>query len=103
MKNKIFAILLFVPVIVLGAYMIKLISMSRFEKVEVAVQGYDPKDFFSHRMRLYFVKNRTVTMISKPDPTKYIPKYCRFCTSAYSNKIRNTAIMIAVLNHFLLR
>lgn len=47
MKNKIFAILLFVPVIVLGAYMVKLISMSRFEKVEVAVQGYDPKDFFS--------------------------------------------------------
>lgn len=47
MKNKIFAVLLFFPVVILAGYMLRLNYMSHFEKVEVAVQGYDPKDFFS--------------------------------------------------------
>lgn len=47
MKNKILTGLLLLPVVVLGICMVRLNYMSNFEKVEVAVQGYDPKDFFS--------------------------------------------------------
>lgn len=47
MNNKILASLLLFPIIVLAGNMLCLNYMSNFEKVEVAVQGYDPKDFFS--------------------------------------------------------
>ena len=47
MKNKILTSLLLLPVVVLGICMLRLNYMSNFEKVEVAVRGYDPKDFFS--------------------------------------------------------
>ena len=47
MKNKILTSLLLLPVFVLAVCMLRLNYMSHFEKVEVAVQGYDPKDFFS--------------------------------------------------------
>ena len=47
MNNKILASLLLFPIIVLAGNMLYLNYMSNFEKVEVAVQGYDPKDFFS--------------------------------------------------------
>ena len=44
---KICAALLFVPVVVLTGYMLRLSYLTKFEKVEIAVEGYDPKDFFS--------------------------------------------------------
>ncbi len=44
---KICAVLLFVPVIILTGYMMRLSGLAHFEKVEIAVEGYDPKDFFS--------------------------------------------------------
>ena len=44
---KICAVLLFVPVIILTGYMVRLFGLTNFEKVEIAVEGYDPKDFFS--------------------------------------------------------
>ena len=46
MKNKI-AILLVLPILVLGGYMLYLNAMTEFNRVEVVVQGYDPKDFLS--------------------------------------------------------
>ena len=46
MKNKI-AILLVLPILVLGGYMLYLNAMTKFNRVEVVVQGYDPKDFLS--------------------------------------------------------
>ena len=47
MKNKILAALLFLPVIGLGFYMLWLQTMTEFRRVEIAVAGYDPRDFFS--------------------------------------------------------
>lgn len=44
---KICAVLLFVPVVILSVYMLRLTYLTHFEKVEIAVKGYDPKDFFS--------------------------------------------------------
>lgn len=44
---KICAVLLFVPVVILTGYMVRLSGLTNFEKVEIAVEGYDPKDFFS--------------------------------------------------------
>lgn len=44
---KICAVLLFVPVVILTGYMVRLSGLTNFEKVEIAVAGYDPKDFFS--------------------------------------------------------
>jgi len=47
MNTKVLASLLLLPIIVLAGSMLRLSYMSNFEKVEIAVQGYDPKDFFS--------------------------------------------------------
>ena len=44
---KVCAVLLFVPVVILTGYMLRLSYLTNFEKVEIAVDGYDPKDFFS--------------------------------------------------------
>lgn len=47
MKNKILATLLFLPVFGLGFYMLWLQTMTNFQRVEIVVAGYDPRDFFS--------------------------------------------------------
>lgn len=47
MKNKLLFSLLFLPTVVLGAVMVYYVMMSRFQRVEVVVEGYDPKNFFS--------------------------------------------------------
>lgn len=47
MKNSIWYLLLFLPIAVLAGVMLRYHNMTKFTKVEVAVQGYDPKDFFS--------------------------------------------------------
>ena len=47
MKNKLLYSLLYVPALVLSGVMIYYTTESNFSKVEIAVQGYDPKDFFS--------------------------------------------------------
>lgn len=47
MNNKIFYALLFLPAAVLATVMIYYTAMCNFQRVEVAVQGYDPKDFLS--------------------------------------------------------
>ena len=47
MKNKALYYLLFIPALVLAGVMIYYTAESNFTKVEVAVRGYDPKDFFS--------------------------------------------------------
>ena len=49
---KICAVLLFVPVVILSVYMLRLTYLAHFEKVEIAVEGYDPKDFFPVIMSL---------------------------------------------------
>ncbi len=53
MKNKILAALLLLPVVGLGGGMLYYEKMTHFDRVEIAVRGYDPKDFFSgYYMRL---------------------------------------------------
>lgn len=53
MKNKILIALLFLPIIGLASTMLWYEHMTHFDRVEVVVQGYDPKDFFSgYYMRL---------------------------------------------------
>lgn len=47
MKSKLLVPLLFLPVIVLSAIMLYYTAMCRLQKVEVVVEGYDPKNFFS--------------------------------------------------------
>ena len=47
MKNKLLYSLLYIPALVLSGVMIYYTTESNFSKVEIAVQGYDPKDFFS--------------------------------------------------------
>lgn len=47
MSKKIINILLFLPVIVLAGVILRYDWLAHFEQVNVAVQGYDPKDFFS--------------------------------------------------------
>lgn len=47
MKNKLLLAMLFLPAVVLAAVMIYYTAMCNFQKVEIAVRGYDPKDFFS--------------------------------------------------------
>ena len=47
MKNKLLFSLFFLPTVVLGAVMVYYVMMSRFQRVEVVVEGYDPKNFFS--------------------------------------------------------
>ena len=47
MKNKLLVGLLLLPVFGLGFYMLYLGTMTNFKRVEIAVEGYDPKDFFS--------------------------------------------------------
>lgn len=44
---KICMVLLFVPVVILSVYMLRLSYLTNFGKVEIAADGYDPKDFFS--------------------------------------------------------
>lgn len=46
MKNKIYFALLFLPPIVLSVVMIYYTAMCNFQRVEVVVRGYDPKNFF---------------------------------------------------------
>ena len=46
MKNKIYFTLLFLPAVVLSFMMIYYTAMCNFQRVEVVVRGYDPKDFF---------------------------------------------------------
>ncbi|MDO4162305.1 MAG: hypothetical protein Q4D80_04810 [Pseudomonadota bacterium] len=51
--TKICILLLFLPIIILSVQMLRLSYMTTFSKVEIAVRGYDPKDFFSgYYMRL---------------------------------------------------
>lgn len=47
MKNKFLYPLLYLPALFLTCVMIYYTAESNFAKVEVAVTGYDPKDFFS--------------------------------------------------------
>lgn len=47
MKNKILITLLFLPIIGLFGTMMYYEKMTHFDRVEIAVEGYDPKDFFS--------------------------------------------------------
>lgn len=47
MKNRILIALLFLPIICLFGTMMYYEKMTHFNRVEVAVEGYDPKDFFS--------------------------------------------------------
>lgn len=47
MKNKIFAVLLFLPVLGMVLCVLWLKTMTNFSRVEIAVSGYDPRDFFS--------------------------------------------------------
>ena len=47
MKNKFLYVLLYLPALMLSCVMIYYTNESNFTKVEVAVTGYDPKDFFS--------------------------------------------------------
>lgn len=47
MKNKFLYPLLCLPALVLSGVMVYYTAQSNFNKVEVAVSGYDPKDFFS--------------------------------------------------------
>lgn len=47
MKNKFLYPLLYLPALVLSCVMFYYTNESNFAKVEVAVTGYDPKDFFS--------------------------------------------------------
>lgn len=47
MKNNLWYSLLYLPAFVLACLMIYYTAESNFTKVEVAVMGYDPKDFFS--------------------------------------------------------
>ncbi|MBO6290354.1 MAG: hypothetical protein J6N45_08545 [Alphaproteobacteria bacterium] len=47
MKNKILTALLFLPIILLAGSMLYYEKMTHFDRVEIAVEGYDPKDFFS--------------------------------------------------------
>ena len=47
MKNKILPVLLFLPVLGLMLCVLWLKTMTNFNRVEIAVSGYDPRDFFS--------------------------------------------------------
>jgi len=47
MKNKIFAALLFLPVLGMLFTVLWLQTMTNFKRVEIVVAGYDPRDFFS--------------------------------------------------------
>lgn len=47
MKNKLVLALSFLPVFVLGGAMAYYDFATHFSRVEVVVEGYDPKDFFS--------------------------------------------------------
>ncbi|MBP5352750.1 MAG: hypothetical protein J6Y91_03175 [Alphaproteobacteria bacterium] len=46
MKNKFYP-LLFLPAVALALMMIYYTALCNFQRVEVVVMGYDPKDFFS--------------------------------------------------------
>lgn len=47
MKNKLVLMLLFLPVVVLGGVISYYDYATHFSRVEVVVEGYDPKDFLS--------------------------------------------------------
>lgn len=47
MKNKVLPVLLFLPVLGLMLCVLWLKTMTNFNRVEIAVSGYDPRDFFS--------------------------------------------------------
>jgi len=47
MKNKVLPVLLFLPVLGLMLCVLWLKTMTNFSRVEIAVSGYDPRDFFS--------------------------------------------------------
>ena len=47
MKNKVLPVLLFLPVLGMMLCVLWLKTMTVFERVEIAVSGYDPRDFFS--------------------------------------------------------
>ena len=47
MKNKFLYLMLYLPAVILSFVMIYYTNESNFSKVEIAVTGYDPKDFLS--------------------------------------------------------
>lgn len=47
MKNNLVLILLFLPVFILGGVISYYDYSTHFSRVEIVVEGYDPKDFFS--------------------------------------------------------
>ena len=47
MKNKIIYGLLFLPLFIMGSIMAYYLSVSNFQKVRIAVEGYDPKNLIS--------------------------------------------------------
>lgn len=70
MKNKILAALLLLPVVGLGGSMLYYEKMTHFDRVEIAVRGYDPKDFFAgYYMRLQPDWQKT-------DCTQFADKLC---------------------------
>lgn len=91
MKNKIFFGLLFLPAVVLALLMSYYTIMCNFQRVEVVVQGYDPKDFFSgYYMYLQpdWEKTDCTQFESGICPTQaFFSRYNYYINRAYSDKL----------------
>ncbi|MBQ7632741.1 MAG: hypothetical protein IJS88_01330 [Alphaproteobacteria bacterium] len=80
MKNKYVYVLFFLPIAVLAAVMGYYINAIRFERVEIVVSGYDPKDFFSG----YYMELQPNW--SETDCTQFADAKCP--TNAFKNRYK---------------
>ena len=91
MKNNFVLTLLFLPVLVLGGAMAYYDYATHFSRVEVVVEGYDPKDFFSgYFMELQpnWDKTDCTQFTEQKCPTKaFLPHYRYYINRDQSDKL----------------
>ena len=91
MKNKILTALLFLPIILLAGSMLYYEKMTHFDRVEIAVEGYDPKNFFSGyymNLQLNWQKTDCTQFAESICPQdEFAPHYNFYINAAQSNKL----------------
>lgn len=91
MNNKFVLALLFLPVFILGGTMAYYDYATHFSRVEVVVEGYDPKDFFSGfymELQPNWAKTDCTQFAEQKCPTKaFLPHYRYYINRAQSDKL----------------
>lgn len=92
---KICALLLFVPVVVLSVQILRLSYITTFPKVEIAVNGFDPKDLFSGyymQLELDWQRTKCSQFVDNTCPINNFEKTYAFYISEENSYKLSTAV-----------